>query len=178
MKKKLLENAPKKFNSKEMFTIFLNNNLETLSEFIQKYGINAVDKDGRNILLNCIIEDKTEWALTIIKKFNELDINSQGNEGFSALHFAVQEHNLKVLDGLLKNKKIIVDIQDNWGNTPLWKAIYDQEYDEDIIIKLLEAGADVNKQNNYGVKANEYLEETMEKVNKFIKQKKIKILKK
>ena len=74
--------------------------------------------------------------------------------------------------------RIIGDIQDNWGNTPLWKAIYDQEYDEDIIIKLLEAGADVNKQNNYGVKANEYLEETMEKVNKFIKQKKIKILKK
>jgi ankyrin repeat protein len=179
MAKKLTgnNNEQKQFNSKEMFAIFQEDNFDKLLEFINKYGIEAVDRDGRNILLNCIIKNKTKWAINIINQFNELKLNSQGREGFSALHFAVQEHNIKILDVLLKNKTIIVDIQDSWGDSPLWRAIYDENYDENIIIKLLEAGADINKQNNYGVKANEYLEETMEKVNKYIKQNNIEIIK-
>jgi ankyrin repeat protein len=86
----------KNFNSKDMFSIFYDNDFNVFQKFVRDNGIDSVDRDGRNILLNCIIENKTDWALDIIKNIKELDINSQGKDGFSALHFAVQEHNLKI----------------------------------------------------------------------------------
>jgi hypothetical protein len=91
-----------------------------------------------------------------------------------------------VLETLLKNKEIIVDITDSYGNTPLWKAMFytykselnDRDVElENIILKLLEAGADINKSNNNGIKPNKYLDEKMEKINSFIKENKREIIK-
>jgi ankyrin repeat protein len=167
----------KKFDSNDIFKIFRDNDFNALREFIKDNGIDAVDRDGRNILLNCIIENKTDWALDIIKNTKELDINSQDKGGFSALHFAVQEHNLKILTALLKKKHIIIDIQDKYGNTPLMRAFFVNENKEDIIIKLLEAGADINKKNNYNVTPGclYFIEKTMVKINNYIQKNNIEL---
>jgi hypothetical protein len=50
------------------------------------------------------------------------------------------------------------------------KALLAEKYDEDIIITLLEAGADINKIDNCGYRYNEFINESMEKVNKYIKE--------
>ena len=171
-------NGIKKFELKTMFKTFLEEDYNKLLEFINEYGINSVEKnDGRNILIYCIIQNKTEWAIKLIEQFNDLNLNTQGKDGFSALHFAAQEKNIKVIEALLKNKKTIVDIIDTNGNTPLWKAMFGGKGDENIILKLLEAGADINKANNYGIKPNKYIKETMDKINEYIKDKNIEIIK-
>jgi ankyrin repeat protein len=167
----------KKFELKSMVKVFLEEDFQKLLDFINDFGINSVEKkDGRNIFIYCIINNKTEWAIKLLEEYKDLNINAQGKDGFSALHFSVQEKNTNVLEKLLKNKNIIVDITENNGNTPLWKAMFGGKGDENIILKLLEAGADINKANNYGIKPSKYFKETMEKVNKYIIENKIKII--
>ena len=167
--------------------LFSEDNFEKMLEFINEYGINSLEKKtGRNILLFCIVNEKTEWAVKISEQFKDLDVNLKARDGYSALHYAVQARNINVLETLLKNKEIIVDITDSYGNTPLWKAMFytykselnDRDVElENIILKLLEAGADINKSNNNGIKPNKYLDEKMEKVNSFIKENKREIIK-
>ena len=163
----------KKFDSKEMFKIFLENNFDGLLEFINKYGINAVDRDGRNILLNCITENKIEWAKYIINNFSDLDINSKDNTGWSALHFAVNGLSYEIIDELLKHKTIKINITDEYGRTVLMNLRHKNKASnsDDVIIKLLEAGVDINKSDNYGKKPYDYL---FVKVNNYLKEKNIK----
>ena len=162
-----------KFDSKEMFKIFHEDNFNNFLNFIEKYGINSVDRDGRSILLNCIIENKRIWAMYIIKNFNELDVNSKDRRGWSALQFAVQCNFLDMVKELLKNENIDINIADNNGNTALMQAVQNNlRCYEEIIIKLLEAGMDINNENDHGIRPNEFL---MTRVNDYIRKNKIEL---
>lgn len=88
-----------------------------------------------------------------------VDVNALDDDGFAPLHLAVQ-HNYKDMVRTLLDHDAIVDVKDSYGNTPLMKAL-DSCYiamaidssDPGAIIKmLLQAGADPNSKNNYGVK--------------------------
>ena len=163
-----------KFNSKEMFKIFNENNFDDLQGFINKYSINSADRDGRNLLINCIIENKRDWAIYIIRNYEELDVNSKDRRGWSALHFAVQCNFLDMVKELLKNKNIDINIADNNGNTALMQAVHNNlRCYEDIIIILLEAGMDINQENIHGIRPNEFL---MTRVNDYIRKNNIKLI--
>jgi ankyrin repeat protein len=173
-KKKSLGSA----DFEKLYKILLANDFEKLIEFINEYGLGAVDGDGNNIFLLCV-NSKTfiELVKKMIEQIEELNINVQNKYGVSALYIAVHEKNIELLELLLKNKNINIDIQDINGDTPLTKALLAAKYDEDIIIKLLDAGADLNKTDNVGYRLYEFICEPMEKVNKYIKEHNIKIIK-
>jgi ankyrin repeat protein len=151
-KGKLIRNNTKLnyFNSVEIFKIFKDNNFNDLQNFIRINGINAVDRYGRNILINCIIENKTEWAKKILKEANDLDINSQDCNGWTALHFSVQENN-ETIAKILLDSGAIVDQMDGYGNTPLCKAVFNSRGKGDMINLLLSYGANKDLKNNSGV---------------------------
>jgi ankyrin repeat protein len=113
----------------------------------------------------------------MIEQIEELNINVQNKYGVSALYIAVHEKNIELLELLLTNKNINIDIQDINGDTPLTIALLDAKYDEDIIIKLLDAGADLNKTDNFGYRLYEFVSESMEEVNKYVKEHNIKTIK-
>jgi ankyrin repeat protein len=173
--------AKKKLNYADvmkLYKILLTNDFEELIEFINEYGLGAVDRFGNNVFLLCV-NSKTfiESVKKMIEQIEELNINVQNKYGVSALYIAVHEKNMELLEILLKNKDTNIDIQDINGDTPLTIALVDAKYDEDIIIKLLDAGADLNKTDNFGYKLYEFISESMEKVNKYIKEHNINITK-
>jgi ankyrin repeat protein len=144
-----------KFNEDELFDILAKPDMSIIKKFIEKYNILSVDRDGRNILLNLIIEHKSKYAINILEIYDELDINQQDRNGFSALHFAVQEELLEVVEKLV-NKGAIIDIVDNNGNTPLWRGAFDK-VDNKILLFLIENGADIHKKNKSGISPKELL---------------------
>lgn len=125
-------------------------NNKDLISFLERYSSDMRDRDGRTILINFIIENKNEFALYLIN--NKADLSIQDNEGLSALHFAVQEKNIEIIKSiLLKLDKNQIDIQDKYGNTPLWKAIKTDETSVKIIDLLIIKGADIKKKNKKGI---------------------------
>ncbi|MDE6626242.1 MAG: ankyrin repeat domain-containing protein [Lachnospiraceae bacterium] len=106
-----------------------------------------LDKMGRDALWYAIAgcEDR---ALKMLKRAE--NINFQDSNGYSYLHIAVQEGFPKAVDRLIK-LGCMVDLRDKFGRTPLWIAVSFYNGDDAVIQKLIEAGADVNAENNHGV---------------------------
>jgi ankyrin repeat protein len=78
------------------------------------------------------------------------DINAVDGEGWTALHFAAQENNAVLAKILLENGAS-VDIQENHGNTPLFKAVFNCRGDGSMIKLLLSYGANKKLKNKHDV---------------------------
>lgn len=116
-----------------------------------------VNKCGTNDLHIATLENDIVRVPQLIA--SGVDVNALDDDGFAPLHLAVQ-HNYKDMVRTLLDHDAIVDVKDSYGNSPLMKAL-DSCYiamaidspDPGAIIKmLLQAGADPNSKNNYGVK--------------------------
>ena len=173
-------NKLKSKNLIKLFEIFMMNDFDRLMGFIDEYGLNAVDNDGNNIFLHSITDDSfLKLTEKLMEQVEGFDINFQNKTGVSALHFAVRYKNMNLIELLLKNKKINVNLKDINGDTPLSIALllFDKRIEEYIIIKLLDAGADINIIDKYGYRLNEYINVSMNRVNKYIKENSIEIIK-
>jgi uncharacterized protein len=111
---------------------------------ISKGDLDILDGDARTPLIHAAFKGKkniVSWLLT-----NGANINHQDRNGWSALHFAVQEKNVEMVDHLLQHGAS-VHLRDAYGNTPLWRATFDSRGSYDLVRLLLEHKADPNLKN-------------------------------
>ena len=106
------------------------------------------DKAQRTLLMEAAIFKKEDIARLLIE--NGADVNAQEIKGWSPLHFATQS-NLPGLVKLLIEKGANLNSQDAWGNVPLLRALHSCDSETETVSILLQAGADKDKKNNYGV---------------------------
>lgn len=88
-----------------MFELFDEDDFTKVISFVDIYGCDFVDRDGRNLLMNFIIEGKIKFAIELIKKYEEngLNVDLQDDSGWTALHFAAQENIPEIIESSLKN---------------------------------------------------------------------------
>ena len=158
-----------KYNEKAedlMFELFDEDDFTKVISFVDKYGCDFVDRDGRNLLMNFIVEGKSTFAIELIKqyKMNGLNLDLQDDSGWTALHFAAQENSPEIIE-LLAGSKANLNIQEENGRTPLFIAIFDRNVKS--AITLLENGADIKVNNNSGVSPMSFV---TKKVNKWINE--------
>lgn len=107
-------------------------------------------------ILDAVIQRDIKKVKALISQ--NADINEQDKEnGFSALHYCAQ-FRLKDIAKLLIDNNAKIDIKDNDGNTPLFKAVYFSQGDTKIIKMLLAAGANPNSKNKAGVSPRQLAE--------------------
>lgn len=131
--------------------IYTKNTLKVDELANTKQNINILDEDGRTILMHAILdsEPSNDFIISLIKK--GVDVNIQdGEQKWSALHFAAREQNEVVVAALL-NAGANVDSIDVFGNTPLWRAVMGYSSNLDSINCLLHNGANPKKKNDSGV---------------------------
>ncbi len=138
---------------------------DTVRQYLENGGdVNARNHAGETILMSaCMFDQATAASIALL---NNADINLTDNEGNTALHIAAQFGSPRCVERLLLEKP--AELRNNSGFTPLISAcafpIINQRDTHDefgssrsaCIIKLLQAGSNVNATDNSGMTALHY----------------------
>lgn len=136
------------FDEVELQDLIAERSINLLNGFIAEYGVNAISMDKQRSLLEiCILEGCEELAVYLIG-IPGIDLDYQDINGYTALHFAVQLNSIKLVDALIR-RKTALNATDRYGNSPLYKSVT-EKVDTAIVIRLLESGADVECENDFG----------------------------
>lgn len=111
-----------------------------------------VDNDTEFVGLNDekelnLFQDDLGSAEFLKKVKNLNDINKKFQKGLNLLHFAAEYGELKFATELLK-LGIKVNEKNDFGNTPLWTAVFNAKGNYELVDLLLRYGADPNSVNN------------------------------
>ena len=133
-------------------------NINNKNRIIKKINFDDMQNNNETVLnsLNDKDNTKNRELLLISKKgdkeklyellsFNQIDINFQNENGWSALHFASDEGNLKISKILIKSK-IDLNLRTNEKKTALHISTYRGYFD--ITKLLIESGAKINLRDN------------------------------
>jgi ankyrin repeat protein len=99
-------------------------------------------------LTEAVISNEVETVRTLLS--SGVDVDQQDKIGYTALHYAAQNYLLDIALVLLEHKAS-VDAKDTYGNTPLFRAVFNSKGRGDMIQLLLIFGADKDSKNNHGV---------------------------
>ena len=104
------------------------------------------DPQGRSSLHQAAVQGRADEVAGLIGAGE--DVAAADQALLTPLHMACQQGHLDVARVLL-DAGAPVDARDAYGNTPLWKAVFDfQGGDPELIRLLLDAGADPDSKNN------------------------------
>lgn len=113
-----------------------------------------MDDFGRTTLLNACIGLGFSRSQTLAKVKSAIeggeDLNFADRGGWTALHFAAQNDDAEICQ-LLLEAGAAVDLVDSFGNTPLWRAVFNCSGDGNCIRVLRSYGADHSLRNRSGI---------------------------
>lgn len=124
--------------------------IDILGKLINKgANLNLRNKNGRTPLMflaatmteidlnnNIIISDgHTLEMLKMLLRQDDIDVNAQDNDGNTALIIAAVEGRIKLVNELIKCKKVQLDIINNKGNSAIMEAAQNDR--KDVVQKLL-----------------------------------------
>ncbi|HST20350.1 MAG TPA: ankyrin repeat domain-containing protein [Blastocatellia bacterium] len=115
---------------------------------------------GQSLPMHAVFENKMDILKFLIKR--GCDLNKGDDDGLTPLHAAALENNREAAAALLRGGAE-PDIEDRFGNTPLFRAVYSYEGDPSVISLLLQQGADPFHKNKAGVSPYELAEKKEEK---------------
>ncbi len=125
-------------------------NTSEFKKIFNKEACSFVSDYGKSLLQKALTSKKYDIAKFLIE--NECNLNHQDKEGFTALHYILKSRREEevALADMLIDKMEDIDIEDNYGNTPLMEATMNPKVPFEIIKKLLEKGADPYHKNKAG----------------------------
>ncbi|MDJ1485941.1 ankyrin repeat domain-containing protein [Cytophagaceae bacterium YF14B1] len=129
--------------------------------FLVLQSINQTDRFGQTALM--VAAQVPIWSIPMLEWLyrhgHGFLIDIQDEQGFTALHHAAQTGTVEAVKCLLE-KSAAVDLKDNQGNTPLWRAVMSFNHSREKTMLLLAAGANADSENNYRRSPREQLKKT------------------
>lgn len=110
---------------------------------------------GQSLILHAVFEKKLDILEFLIKQGCEL--NKGDDNGLTPLHAAALEND-SIAAEILLTAGAQVDIEDKFGSTPLFRAVYSYQDNLSVISLLLKYGASPLKKNKAGVSPYEFAE--------------------
>lgn len=145
-------------NDFDIWDVLIDDCIETLNKYIAQHGLHELDENSRGLLSVLILEGRFDLSLFLIQS-TEIDINQKDKNGYTPLHFAVQNNAYDVVKTLLL-KGANVNIQDKLGNTPLFKSVTENT-DLKITQALIHSGADIHTTNIFGYSPLHFIKKNM-----------------
>lgn len=120
------------------------------------------DKSGRTLLHNAILEELSSIVTYLINNVPEL-LEKGDKKGLKPLHYCALKNDVKTAELLVK-KGVNVDSVDNYGNTPLWRAVFESRGEKyEIVIFFISLGANPTTKNNTGISPLDFANEVDDK---------------
>ena len=130
-----------------IFNVIRRGTLEQYKLSITKVNIDVCNEYGQNLLQESISSNKDMISIDLLER--NIDINHQDGKGQTPLHFCAQYLNTHIAELLLRNNANI-NIIDNFGNNPLWTAVFCAHGDYQIVKLFMKYGADAHHKNKAG----------------------------
>lgn len=123
-------------------------------------NLNAVDEDGRTPLMHAVLATDADSAMVRFLVANGANPNAADTgQEWTALHFATRDQKLPVVQALL-DAGSVVDAEDSFGNTPLWRCVMAANPNSELVRLLIGKGADPRKKNRQGASPRDIAERT------------------
>lgn len=122
----------------DLFKLIRENNVEYIQQVLNNENINVLNSQNQNLLQEAVLSKKFDIASILISK--SININNQDYKGQTILHYLPIYKNLELAKKILENNGDI-NIQDNYGNPPLWTAIFNARGEYDLVKLYLDYGA-------------------------------------
>ncbi len=110
-----------------------------------RFPLHDTDPAGRMLLSNAVVAEMADAVAYLIE--HQPTPTAGDAKGWTALHFAAYGNNVALARQLLAVFPL-VDLKDAAGNTPLWRAVYEEN--KEMVIFLLAQGADPTLENERG----------------------------
>ena len=130
-----------------LFTIAQYGDYETFVKKFSAAEIAKKDSNGSGLLHCAISGENFDIALFLIQ--NGIDVNMINSAGQTALHLICENPNLEVANALLE-KGGDLNIRDEYGNNPLWTAVFNCGQDYDLVELFMKCHPDVAAKNKAG----------------------------
>lgn len=134
-------------NINSIFSIVRNRLYEQFLKLIPSIDVNCQNEYAQNLLQEAIASNMDEIAIDLLKR--KINVNHQDGKGLTSLHYCAQYRNIHIAKLLLKNKAD-VNINDSYGNNPLWTAVLNARGDYRMAKLFIEYGADALNKNKAG----------------------------
>lgn len=118
-----------------------------LFTLLDKYNVNVLNAHGQNLLQEAISSGRYDVAVKLLGL--NINIDNADYKGQTALHF-LAERKLLELVKLIIRQGADLSISDNFGNQPLWTAVFNARGVYDVVYELIINGADPYHKNNAG----------------------------
>jgi uncharacterized protein len=123
---------------------------KALDKLVPAY-VNDSDLDGRPPLMHAILAEDVDPVMVKYLIDHGADIHAfDKSEKWTALHFAARDQN-DIIVRILLEAGAVVDSLDVFGNTPLWRSVFNSSPNFSLIRMLIKYGADPHRKNNQGV---------------------------
>ena len=144
------------FDDKQLYPLLFQNDFSKILSFLEKYGLNSVDRNGRSFLMNCIAEGKNDFAYKLIEL--GANLNHQDASGAAPLFAAIWAYNIEMIVSLLDNPSVDKNITDNQGRNALRIALQYHPEDCELMIRNIRAGVNPFSCDNNGVSLYDLLQ--------------------
>lgn len=124
----------------EIFSIVRLGTYEQYVSNIANMDIDNCNEYNQNLLQEAIAACKNDIAKDLIDR--NININHKDSNGQVPLHYCAQYFNIEIA-GLLLNKNADINIEDIYGNGPLWTAVFNARGDYRIVELFIKYNANI-----------------------------------
>jgi ankyrin repeat protein len=143
MKKDQINNLPD-----NLIRAIYRNDSDEIKRWQNLENINHTDKDGRTAIFHAILIASKDMIVQLLK--DKPNLNIKDKKGWYPLHYAAQAYLIEILNLLIDNGAE-VEVKDDYGNTPLWRATFSSLGKGEMIKLLLSKGANPENENDSGI---------------------------